>query len=173
MSGGSDGTRRQKRLPEESALHNLPDYSPGESGKALEATRMEVFVEAMTPPGPAHLQELEQKALAEGVPIIRPQTQNLIRFFLAMKRPARILEIGTAVGFSALFMQYYAPADCRRRRFPAPESAARGINAKKHGSNWGSGNRLNTDARRWDQWRRVDGCPKAKQEGSLNRFSAA
>ena len=113
MSGGSDGTRRQKRLPEESALHNLPDYSPGESGKALEATRMEVFVEAMTPPGPAHLQELEQKALAEGVPIIRPQTQNLIRFFLAMKRPARILEIGTAVGFSALFMQYYAPADCR------------------------------------------------------------
>jgi predicted O-methyltransferase YrrM len=30
-----------------------------------------------------------------------------------MKRPSRILEIGTAVGFSALFMQHYAPAECR------------------------------------------------------------
>ena len=75
--------------------------------------RMEVFIEAMTPPGPAHLQDLELEALAAGVPIIRPQTQNLLRFFLTMKRPSRILEIGTAVGFSALFMQHYAPAECR------------------------------------------------------------
>jgi predicted O-methyltransferase YrrM len=74
---------------------------------------MEVFIEAMTPPGPAHLQGLEQEALSDGVPIIRPQTQNLIRFFLSMNRPASILEIGTAVGFSALFMQHYAPAECR------------------------------------------------------------
>ena len=66
--------------------------------------RMEVFIEAMTPPGPVHLQDLELEALAAGVPIIRPQTQNLLRFFLTMKRPSRILEIGTAVGFSALFM---------------------------------------------------------------------
>lgn len=75
--------------------------------------RMEVFIEAMTPPGPVHLQNLELEALAAGVPIIRPQTQNLLRFFLTMKRPSRILEIGTAVGFSALFMQHYAPAECR------------------------------------------------------------
>jgi predicted O-methyltransferase YrrM len=74
---------------------------------------MEVFIEAMTPPGPVHLQDLELEALAAGVPIIRPQTQNLLRFFLTMKRPSRILEIGTAVGFSALFMQHYAPAECR------------------------------------------------------------
>lgn len=113
MSGGSDGTRRQKGLTKGSVLQSLPEYSPGESGKALDAVRMEVFVEAMTPPGPVHLQELEQEALTEGVPIIRPQTQNLIRFFLAMKKPVRILEIGTAVGFSALFMQHYAPEDCR------------------------------------------------------------
>ena len=43
--------------------------------------RMEVFIEAMTPPGPVHLQDLELEALAAGVPIIRPQTQNLLRFF--------------------------------------------------------------------------------------------
>ena len=79
---------------------------------APDPERMEVFIEAMTPPGPAHLQGLEQEALSDGVPIIRPQTQNLIRFFLSMNRPASILEIGTAVGFYALFMQHYAPAQC-------------------------------------------------------------
>ena len=80
---------------------------------AVDPHRMDVFVEAMTPPGPAHLRSLEKQALDEGVPIIRPQTQNLIRFFLTLNRPGRILEIGTGVGFSALFMQYYAPPDCR------------------------------------------------------------
>ena len=80
---------------------------------AVDPHRMDVFVEAMTPPGPAHLRSLEKQALDEGVPVIRPQTQNLIRFFLTLNRPGRILEIGTGVGFSALFMQYYAPMDCR------------------------------------------------------------
>ena len=80
---------------------------------AVDPHRMDVFVEAMTPPGPAHLRSLEKQALDEGVPVIRPQTQNLIRFFLTLNRPGRILEIGTGVGFSALFMQYYAPLDCR------------------------------------------------------------
>ena len=80
---------------------------------AVDPHRMDVFVEAMTPPGPAHLRSLEKQALDEGVPVIRPQTQNLIRFFLTLNRPERILEIGTGVGFSALFMQYYAPMDCR------------------------------------------------------------
>ena len=80
---------------------------------AVDPHRMDVFVEAMTSPGPAHLRSLEKQALDEGVPVIRPQTQNLIRFFLTLNRPGRILEIGTGVGFSALFMQYYAPLDCR------------------------------------------------------------
>ena len=79
----------------------------------VDPQRMEVFIEAMTPPSPPSLRGLEQEALADQVPIIRPQTRNLLRFFIAMKRPARILEIGTAVGFSALFMQHFAPADCR------------------------------------------------------------
>lgn len=79
----------------------------------VDPRRMEVFVEAMMPPCPRPLQGLEQDALARGIPVIRPGTQDLLRFFLTMKRPARILEIGAAVGFSALFMQAFAPAGCR------------------------------------------------------------
>ena len=45
--------------------------------------------------------------------MIRRETQGLLRLLLALKRPKRILEVGTAVGFSALFMAEYAPADAR------------------------------------------------------------
>ena len=78
-----------------------------------DAHRMEVFAEAMTPPGPAFLSDLEREARAQGVPVIRPQTQDLLRFFVTLKKPARILEVGAAVGFSALFMRHYAPPECR------------------------------------------------------------
>lgn len=44
------------------------------------------------------------------MPIIRTETQTLLRFLMAAHRPMEILEVGTAVGFSALLMQEYAPA---------------------------------------------------------------
>ncbi|MDF2588259.1 MAG: hypothetical protein K0S41_2100 [Anaerocolumna sp.] len=50
------------------------------------------------------LRELEKTALAEGVPIIRKETQTFLRFLLKTLNPKRILEVGAAVGFSALFM---------------------------------------------------------------------
>lgn len=114
----------------------------GDSGDRIERPdlivdpqRMEVFIEAMTPPGPPRLRKLEEEALAQGVPIIRPQTQNLLRFFLAMKKPARILEIGTATGFSALYMQQYAPAGCRI--VTIEKDAARAEAARKNFSRYG------------------------------------
>ena len=79
----------------------------------VDPLRMEAFIEAMTPPGLLYLRSLEREALEASVPVIRPQTQDLLRFFLRMKKPASILEIGTAVGFSALFMKNYAPEGCR------------------------------------------------------------
>ena len=108
---------------------------------APDPERMEVFIEAMTPPGPAHLQGLEEEALSEGVPIIRPQTQNLIRFFLTMNRPSRILEIGTAVGFSALFMQHYAPEQCEITTIEKDRGRAEKAreNFIKYGKNTASG----------------------------------
>lgn len=55
------------------------------------------------------LNEIERRAKAEYVPIIRKETQSLLKVLLAAERPQRILEIGTAVGFSALLMAEYAP----------------------------------------------------------------
>ncbi len=74
--------------------------------------RYRVFIDSLETEKPAWLGELETCALREGVPIIRRQTQSLLRVLLAMNRPKQILEIGTAVGFSALFMSEYAPCGC-------------------------------------------------------------
>lgn len=59
------------------------------------------------------LNQIEKEARADAVPIVRTQTQNLLRFLMAAHRPRNILEVGTAVGFSALLMSEYAPEGCR------------------------------------------------------------
>ena len=56
---------------------------------------------------------IEQEALAARVPIIRRETAALLKTLVAAKAPRAILEIGTAVGFSALLMARVMPADCR------------------------------------------------------------
>lgn len=75
--------------------------------------RMIAFINSFDKGNTPFLNEIEKEAKADEVPIIRPQTQNLLRFLMAAKSPGRILEVGTAVGFSALLMSEYAPADCK------------------------------------------------------------
>lgn len=57
------------------------------------------------------LNEIETEAREAGVPIIRQDTQRVLRFLLQMQKPERILEIGCAVGFSALLMCEYGISD--------------------------------------------------------------
>lgn len=75
--------------------------------------RLSVFIDSMDEGNTPFLDELEKYALRTQVPIIRKSTQQLLKFLLAFARPKRILEVGTAIGFSALLMSEYAPEDCR------------------------------------------------------------
>ena len=59
------------------------------------------------------LDQIEKEAIAAYVPIIRKEMQSFLKLLLAMQKPMRILEVGTAVGFSAILMAQYAPADCK------------------------------------------------------------
>ncbi len=70
------------------------------------------YLESLDTDEPAYIAQLEQWALSEGVPIIRRDTQRYLRFILTSQKPKAILEIGTAVGFSTLYMHEYAPEDC-------------------------------------------------------------
>ena len=75
--------------------------------------RMAAFLHSFDSGNTPFLDELEQVSLKDGVPIIRSDTQNLLRFLLAVKKPERILEVGCATGFSALLMSEYAPKGCK------------------------------------------------------------
>lgn len=75
--------------------------------------RMAAFIQSFDSGNTPFLETLEQEALADNVPIIRGDTQNFLKMLLAIKKPVRILEVGCAVGFSALLMSEYAPAECR------------------------------------------------------------
>ena len=55
------------------------------------------------------LKELETFAHAENIPIIPHETVAYFRFLLETLQPEKILEIGTAIGFSALLMAEHAP----------------------------------------------------------------
>ena len=48
------------------------------------------------------LKELEEKALKEYIPIISPEVAQLIRLLTEMTKAKRILEIGSAIGYSSI-----------------------------------------------------------------------
>ena len=75
--------------------------------------RISTFINSFDTGNTPFLNELEQFAIETNVPIIRPQMQSFLKLLLAMKQPKQILEVGTAIGFSALLMSEYGPKDLR------------------------------------------------------------
>ena len=71
--------------------------------------RIEIFLSSLEKGNPDFIDDLEEKAINDNVPIIKKPVQGLLRVLLKMLKPERVLEIGTAVGFSAMFMMYHAP----------------------------------------------------------------
>lgn len=74
--------------------------------------RMMTFIHSFDSGNPPYLHKLEKYAKETNVPIVRPQMQSLLKFLLTWGKPLKILEVGTAIGFSALLMSEYAPQGC-------------------------------------------------------------
>lgn len=74
--------------------------------------RMSVFIDSFDKGNTPFLDEIEKYALETQVPIIRKSMQSLLKFLLAFAKPKNILEVGTAIGFSALLMDEYSPKGC-------------------------------------------------------------
>lgn len=55
--------------------------------------------------------ELEKEARQQEVPIVRPETKELLKVLELQKNPQQLLEVGTAVGFSAIYMSRYMQKD--------------------------------------------------------------
>ena len=75
--------------------------------------RIVTFINSLDTKNSEILETIESEALAASVPIIRREMQSFLKTLLLIKKPMRILEIGTAVGFSALLMSEYVPEGCR------------------------------------------------------------
>ncbi len=75
--------------------------------------RIVTFLHSLETENSEILETIEAEALRDQVPIIRKEMQSFLKVLLAVKKPMRILEIGTAVGFSALLMSESVSKDCR------------------------------------------------------------
>ena len=59
------------------------------------------------------LDEMEKFAVDNYVPIIRKEMESFLRTMVTIKQPKRILELGCAIGYSAILMSEYMPKDCK------------------------------------------------------------
>ena len=71
------------------------------------------FVDEFYPAHAGQLGALEKQVRAEGLPVARRDVIALLEFLCQTKKPKKILEIGTCVGFSALVMRESCPTDTR------------------------------------------------------------
>ena len=75
-----------------------------------EKERLADFIASLEPEKSPLLSRIEKRAGEERIPIIRKETGALLRTLIAAVKPEKILEVGTAVGYSALLMAEVMPA---------------------------------------------------------------
>ncbi|MEZ3487015.1 MAG: O-methyltransferase [Lachnospiraceae bacterium] len=75
--------------------------------------RLITYIRSLEGPEKPVIEQIEREASDAYVPIIRKETQSFLKVLLMIKQPLRVLEIGTAVGFSAILMSEYMPESGR------------------------------------------------------------
>lgn len=65
---------------------------------------MEEYIRGLIPETEGKLRDLEKFAEENRVPIAQKETIKFLEFMVSMKKPLRILELGTAIGYSAIIM---------------------------------------------------------------------
>ena len=79
----------------------------------LVAERDLEYLEGVHPPLGPVLEEMLKTGRSDGVPIVNPAAGRLLRVLVTALAPKRVLEIGTAIGFSTLWMASALPAGGR------------------------------------------------------------
>ena len=79
----------------------------------LDYERIRTFVKSYIKADSDGLEEIYSSAVKREVPVIREDTRDYLRLLLNQTKPRNILEIGTAVGYSALFMAEVLAEICK------------------------------------------------------------
>ena len=69
------------------------------------------YLDIISPVNSKAIEEIRAEAKRNYIPIIKRDTENLLKFVLKMQNPGSILEIGCAVGYSAAVMLENSDAD--------------------------------------------------------------
>ncbi len=75
--------------------------------------RIASYICSLEGPEDPVLQSIRENALRDGVPIVRKETEALLSFFADLLQPLNILEVGCAVGYSAILMNQHQPPEGR------------------------------------------------------------
>ena len=67
------------------------------------------YLEKLSPPLSPILLQLQEAGVKEGIPNITLAGASLLRMLCKLTNPKRILEVGTAIGYSAIHMAEAAP----------------------------------------------------------------
>ncbi len=71
--------------------------------------KIETYLQSLIPERTGLLKEMEEYAEVEHVPIMEPEGMATLLQFLRIQRPQAILELGTAIGYSAIRMAETLP----------------------------------------------------------------
>lgn len=74
--------------------------------------RITTYINSLDTGNSRFVNQLRRQAILDDVPIIRQETENLLKVLLRLRQPKHILEVGTAVGYSALVMSEAMPKGC-------------------------------------------------------------
>lgn len=73
------------------------------------------YIRALIPEGEPLLRQIEEQAHAQEsyVPIAKPETAQLLGLLLRLKKPARVLEIGTGCAYSTIIIGRETAPECK------------------------------------------------------------
>ncbi len=97
---------------------------------------IETFLHDLEPPEDAFLKALEAEARRDNVPAAVRPTARLLYLLAAMNRPKRILEVGTAIGYSALTL--YAGSGKKAKIVTIEKDEERFLIARNHIRDYGA-----------------------------------
>lgn len=66
--------------------------------------QVEQYIRGLVPERAGLLKEIEDEARAEGIPIVQPEVGQLLLCLARLRGARRVLEVGTATGYSALWL---------------------------------------------------------------------
>ena len=75
--------------------------------------RLSLYISSLTSDNSEFTEALGREARDIGVPVLRRESEGFFKMLLKLKKPSRILEIGTAYGYSTLIMAENTMPDCR------------------------------------------------------------